>query len=412
MKHLITRTAGLALAFGIFFGSACTQFAVTEKPSERVSSEQTFEQRLEQINRQISQNPENDSLIVEKARLLLNRAENVIEPENREPYYRSLRDLHLNYIYADKPLPSGLESLLVRGWNRENRTGLRLLQEDGSETERLNYTRAVDHFENAITVLPDSTSTLFLLSTTHYKMGNLTSAIETLDQAGDLNGEDQMRLREKLAYLHLESGDFEEAIRRYQSLVQQYPEDDHYRHGLVNAMIIKRDHNGAIELLEELQSEYPNRVSYRQSLASEYYFRFEQNAGKLADSETGISDTVNTENLQNLVQDLQRADTLYQNLRTVLPTNRENLYTMASFYTNAAYSLDDLKKRFNIPDDAGLEDYRYQYLNKALSLWEQLADLSPDNTEFLTQLYHIYVALDMSDKANALEQTLNLNTDL
>jgi tetratricopeptide (TPR) repeat protein len=412
MKHLITRTAGLALAFGIFFGSACTQFAVTEKPSEPDSSEQTFEQKLEQLDRQISQNPENDSLIVEKAQLLLNRAENVSDPEDREPYYRSIRDLHLNYIYADESLPSGLESLLVRGWNQENRSGLRLLQEDGSETVRMNYPKAVNHFENAITILPDSISTLFLLSTTHYKMGNLTSAIETLDQAGDLNEEDQRRLREKLAYLYLESGDFEEAIRRYQSLVEQYPEDDHYRHGLINAMIIKRDHNGAIELLEELQSEYPNRVSYRQSLASEYYFRFEQSAEMITDSKGESPVTLDMQRFQNLVQDLQRADTLYQNLRTVLPTNRENLYTMASFYTNAAYSLDDLNNQFNIPNDADLNEYREQYLNKALPLWEQLADLSPDNTEFLSQLYHVYVALDMSDKANALEQSLNLNTDL
>jgi hypothetical protein len=85
---------------------------------------------------------------------------------------------------------------------------------------------------------------------------------------------------------------------------------------------------------------------------------------------------------------------------------------MASFYTNAAYSLDDLNNQFNIPNDADLNEYREQYLNKSLPLWEQLADLSPDNTEFLSQLYHVYVALDMSDKANALEQTLNLNTDL
>jgi hypothetical protein len=85
---------------------------------------------------------------------------------------------------------------------------------------------------------------------------------------------------------------------------------------------------------------------------------------------------------------------------------------MASFYTNAAYSLEDLETRFNISDDSDLDDKRDQYLNKALPLWEQLADLSPDNTEFLTQLYYIYVALDMSDKANALEQSLNLNTDL
>lgn len=396
--------SSLVLAFGIFFSFSCSNLKNTEKPDTSGSDVQTLQEEIQIINRKISENPEESSLQVEKANLLYRYAQTLPDPSTRKPVYTNIRDIADNLSAQSDPSENAfdpLEDVLVKAWRTEHGNGIKLIHKDESEQSNEDIGMIVSHFENAITIMPDSLKTYSVLATTHYQHGNLSDAIETLESAGTKLDPGKPEIAEKLAYLYLESGKLSEAEIRYRQLVENHPEKILYKHGLINVLILSDRHEQAIELLEKLSEEYPTRYNYQESLATELYYLFKKSTEQyLQDSGNSLSENDRDE----LVNLLNSAHSIFESIQESLPTTEENLYRVATFYKNTSLRLKELS---STNEEETFSDLQTQYMEYSLPLWERLAELNPENMGYVSNLHQVYLELGMNEDAESLERSYN-----
>lgn len=401
MIHRITRMSGLVLAFGIFFSFSCSNLENTASNGSSSSNENSLQQQIREINQKISKNPGNSELLVEKVNLLHRYSQTIPDPTNRKPVYSTIRDIADHYSATFGNGSDRLNNILIQAWRSEQTSGIRKLQEDTSERSDEEANTIIAHFENAITINPDSLKTYNVLATTQYQQGNLNDAIETLETA-DMRGEqDKPEIEEKLAYLYLESGNLDEAERRYLRLVENHPEKLLYKHGLINVLILSDKHEEAIERLEKLSEEYPTRYNYQESLATELYYIFKNRTDQyLLNDENQLTENESDE-LTNL---LDSAHSLFESIQESLPTTEEGLFRIATFYKNTSMRLKELSAN---NDGEFFTDLQNEYMGYSLPIWERLAELNPENMGYISNLHQVYLELGMIEEAESLERSYN-----
>lgn len=398
MMYQIPRMLSLVLTFGIFFTLSCSTVRNTETENSS-DDETTLQEQISDINREISENPQNIDLQVEKAQLLHRYSQTFSAPQNRNPVYLNLRDIADSYS-SDSEISEPLNEILFEAWHNEQQSGISLLQEDEANWSEEEVSRITAHFENAITLIPDSLQAYNLLATTQYQHGSVDQAIQVLEQAEQQRDSYNPAIAEKLAYLYLESGNLAEAERRYRDLVEFNPDKLLFKHGLINVLILSDKHEETIEMLEELSDEYPTRYSYQESLATELYYLFESktNAYVSGNSNNELSD----EDREELTSLLSSVHSIFETIQESLPTSEENLLRMASFYKKAADRLGQL------PDEDGeLDEMETDFMEYSLPLWERLVEINPENLGYINNLHQVYLNLDMQEDAESIERSYN-----
>lgn len=398
MTYQIPRMLSLVLTFGIFFTLSCSTVRNTETDNSS-DDETTLQEQISDINREISETPQNIDLQAEKAQLLYRYSQTFSAPQNRNPVYLNLRDIADSYT-SDSEISEPLNEILFEAWHNEQQSGISLLQEDEANWSEEEVSRITAHFENAITLIPDSLQAYNLLATTQYQHGSVDQAIQVLEQAEQQRDSYNPAIAEKLAYLYLESGNLAEAERRYRDLVEFNPDKLLFKHGLINVLILSDKHEETIEMLEELSDEYPTRYSYQESLATELYYLFESktNAYVNGNSNNELSD----EDREELTSLLSSVHSIFETIQKSLPTSEENLLRMASFYKKAADRLGQL------PDEDGeLDEMETDFMEYSLPLWERLAEINPENLGYINNLHQVYLNLDMQEDAESIERSYN-----
>ncbi len=394
--------AGLALAFGIFFAISCTSTEnIVQTPHEH-SSEPTYDEQLRNINEQISISPDNQRLYVEKAQLLSGYAASFGSPGQRLNLYKNLRDLSTGN-HGNQP---EITSIKKNAWNKEQSNGVRLLQED-SDISHEQAQIIIAHFDNAITLIPDSLQTYNLKATTLYRIGNLHAAIETLETAKTFKTGSTSNLDEKIAYLHLESGNIQEALSLYNQLSEAYPDDENYLNGLINALILNEQHEEAISILKELSEQYPARFFYQEALATETFFLVRKKSEELLQSNP---DELNVEEKLNMITTyLSDSHSIFDALSSDAPIHEESTLRIAAFYKNSASLLSSLADELEIEAEIKeeLEEMYLTFTEKSLPSWERLAEINPNNLDYLVNLKEVYQALGMNEEADAIERSIN-----
>lgn len=406
MKYFKTRTAFLTgIAFGIFFTLSCATVDKTEAPTESGSVSNSFDERLSYLNQRIRSNPRNEEVRIQKAEVLYEYAISRLNPEERKPIYQNLR------IAADdsQTLPNArtkINDVLKKAWNTEQGSGIRLLQEDWSETYETHFNHIIAHLNNAIIIIPDSLITYSLKSTTLYRRGHIIEAIGTLVTANQISNGTNTGIREKLAYLYSESGDHNEAISLYSELTQEYPSRDYYRYGLINTLIINKQHDDAVMILKNLAGQYPARVNYRESLATELFYIFSNKADLLSGNPPAAGALQN--DLNETLGILEEARTLFDELNSQIPSNEENTFRMGTFYMNASHKLHELSK-LGVGEEVEDELLKKsnEYMEAALPFWERIAEITTENMEYLNILRSVYLELGMNEEADSIERTFN-----
>lgn len=407
MKYFQTRMAFptfLGFAFGIFFTLSCATTQTAETSEQPRTSQEQFDTQLNRLNAEIRDNPENDALKVQKATLLAGHANTFQNPGQRNPLYRNMNDLSRN-VNPDSREMLQIDRLLKNAWSTERNEGVRLLQEDRSESFDNHFDDIVAHLDNAITLIPDSLVTYSLKATTLYRRGHLSDAIATLESARERTDANKPDIDEKLAYLHLESGNAPESIRLYSGLTQNYPSNEHFQHGLINALIINEQHEDAAELLREMTERYPSRHHYRESLATEMYRAFSYKANRMTDRREGLYD----DSIRDLFNILEEIHTIFEDLQDQVPSNEETTFRKAVIYKNAALKLSEIRNI--LPPDrvtsSELADFHEEYMMLSLPHWERLAELNPDNMDYMNSLYTVYLELGMDEDAESIERMYN-----
>lgn len=387
----------IGIAFGIFFITSCTSTGFLNE-SDREAS-------LEEIQAQIEKDPDNSDLKIEKLDILFDLARNNPSPLLRKPYYRNMYDTAMEISYQSGSHSAEIDQKLNQAWSFEQGQGVTLLQKDETENFEQHLNTIIAHFDNAITVQPDSLVTYTLKATTLYEGGQIEDAIQTLEMAISTGEQTDPQIQEKLAYLHLEVGNLDRSIDLYKELALENFSDFNIQNGLVNAYVLNEQHEEAVEVLRELTETYPNRPEYQEALATELFFIFEKDAADfIAESGTSQADIADSENLLNLLREI---DDIFSDLQEELPTAEEGAERMASFYTKAANTSSDLANVTNGDIQENFNQIEIDFYNQALPLWQKLAELQPENIEYRENLYQIYLELDMEDEAQSIEQSIN-----
>lgn len=391
----------VGIAFGIFFITSCTSTGFLNK-SDNSSDESDREASLEEIQTQIEKDPDNSDLKIEKLEILFDIARNNPSPLLRQPYYRNMYDTAMEISYQSDSHSAEIDQKLNQAWSFEQGQGVSLLQQDETENFELHLNTIVAHFDNAITVQPDSMVTYTLKATTLYESGQIEDAIQTLEKAITTGDQTDLQIQEKLAYMHLEVGNLDRSIEIYKELALENFSDSNVQNGLVNAYVLNEQHEEAVEVLRELTETYPNQPEYQEALATELFFIFEKDAADFL-ANPGISQS-NSENLLNL---LREVDVIFSELQEKIPTAEEGTERMASFYTQAANTASDLANVTNGDIQNSFNQIEIDFYNQSLPLWLKLAELQPENIEYRENLYQLYLELDMEDEAQSIEQSLN-----
>lgn len=405
MYHLSTRMVSLVLAFGIFFALSCSTFQSSTETPQSLFEAGNYENALRIVNSEIQDNPDDLSLQLLKAKILQKTAVENYEPENREPVYSNLKNTTDEISFATDAYLSKTDSLLTSAWLLEQSAGVRLLQQDGNNSFDQNFKRVVAHFNNALTIIPDSIVTYNLLATTFYRHGNLSDAISTLESIVEQGFTRPPETCEKLAYLYLEAGRIEQSVEIYETLSANYPDSEIYQQGLVNSYILGDMHTDAIALLEELTGVYPNRVQYREALATErFYVMNHQIQNDIQDPDF---ETLSESDIDQILEKLDEISNIYRDVDETLPSSEERQQRIAAFYVSSADLLGEIAPFAEASTRDRLSEQKETYLRASIPYWQTLYEANSDRTAYGYSLIEVYNELGMKDQAELLQQQIN-----
>ena len=402
----VTRMSSLWLAFGLFFMVSCTAFEQSARQTD--TSLHTLQGELTRIDQQLSQEPENDALLIRKQELLFQLAEYLEAPQQRTDIYHEITLIASSPPFITDPLIGEMNETRKQVWSREQSSGIMLLQQDKREGTSSYYPQITAHFNNAIAILPDSLVTYSLLATTYYEQGAIQQAINTLNLAVNQNRTANPEIIEKLAWLQLETGNRDESVELYEQLVREHPRNSHYLHGLVNAYVISGRNDRAIERLSLLMEEFPSRLYYLEALFEQHFYLTESKITSLLLS--GDSEGDNEITIEMILLSAENMEELFNSIRETVPMNEELNFKTGLYFSYMADLLEPLADLgYNGSVKSALISQKSEsYLKQALELIENAAGMNPERMEYRYRLHDIYLRLGMTEEADQIERTLNL----
>lgn len=403
MHHLSTRMVSLVLTFGIFFALSCSTFKTSTDSPQALYEAGKYESALRTINKEIQNNPDDLDHQFLKAEILQKMAVENYPPDNRESVYSNLRTTTEEISFSTDAYQTKTDSILTSAWMLEQSEGVRLLQQDDTNTFDEHFNTVIAHFNNALTIIPDSIVTYNLMATTYYRHGNLSDAIKTLESIEEQGFSQPPTTLEKLAYLYLEAGQIEKSVEIYEGLSASYPDSEIYQQGLVNSYILGDMHTDAIVLLEELSDVYPNRIQYREALATERFYVIQQQTL----NSTAAGETFSESEIDQLLQQLDEISSSYRDIDEMMPSSEERQQRIAAFYVSSADMLGEVIPHTNDSFINRLSEQRETYLRASIPYWQTLYEANSDRSAYAYSLIEVYTELGMDDQAELLEQQIN-----
>lgn len=407
MCSFLARTASLLLAFGFFFFSSCTTPLLTMEEVRKHQSEGETRKALAGANRLLEEEPENGELLYLKAALLKELAEALDEPSARRNHYLEMRQT-LDQIppEADSSLLEARRNLILSTWRKEQDEGIRLLHRSAHEPHYEEIGPVIRHYENALAINPDSSSTWNLKAMAHYQAGDLQGALSTFRDADSILRPMPDELKEKLAFLLLEEGQLEASISLYEELLDRSPADDRIRHGLVNATILSGDHERSVRHLRELTERDPDNPEYHEALATELFFQTRNELEELV-SHARAGGEISGRHEKVLAR-LEEAEHHYQLVREADPEREEINFVTAAFYKNSAARLFELAETADGELSGLLAGKAREFLLRSIPIWQEVAERNPENPEIWKNIWQIYTHLEMEEEAAEIRSRFNL----
>lgn len=416
MTYRIARMTSLVLAFGFFFGCSAFENLTGSGESAEEGPDSGLRTDLESVNRSLEEGEATPRLYFRKGKILRQMAAEAESPAARTPLYREMRSA----LTSGRELagPGGGETteeireLLQVSWSNEHNSGLRYIGTGapGDSLENANYGRAVDHFRNAIVILPDSLVTYRIKAETHYRNDRPERAISTLEDAREAAGELPAPMVEQLGFLYFERGAYERAIDAYEQGRPRENGHPELARGLANAYMQAGRHGEALELLNWLRERDPENRNYSLAAAAERYF-----AGRSLLEGTGSAPEARADSalFRQADDHFRQAEALYEELTEEEPENEELRRQIADFYQNVA-SL--YRQRLpggepaegTSPPDSLLREYIRHYLTASLPHLEELSSGEVSDPFYTRRLLAVYRYLGMEEEAQALRDNRNL----
>jgi hypothetical protein len=403
-----TRMTSIILVFGFFFSvTGCSTKIQTLGEAEESYNSGDYYEALAITNDILRDNPQNEELLIFKARTLKNIAESIEQPENRFNYYYEMRStLDQAANLASVSLQSERYDIIESAWLEEHSTAERLMEQMNPDSFSDNIQPVIDHLENAILIDPGNSSSYALKATAYYRNGEVQLAVQALQTANNRFDQLPLDVMENLAFLLLEEGQLQKSIELYETLRDQNPDNDEINHGLVNAYILDGQHESSISLLRELLQDNSENLTYNEALATELFFYIQNSVSEMANSD--FSDADVEERHEILMADLDEAESHYRYVQENHPNSAEITFITAAFYKNTANHLLQLAESRGEALSERLTNKANELLSRSIPIWKRVAERNPENPEIWKSIYQIYTHLNMEEEAEDARSKANM----
>lgn len=405
----------IGIAFGFFIGcSVINSLKKSESDSGPNPTTAELEQRLSEIETEISENPANAEIYYQKGRVLNKLAHLQPAPQDRTEYYRQMRQslMKSGSLFQSSTNREGVDKvdeIQKVSWSFEHNQGVEILRTD-STLKSGDFNRAAAHFNNAITIIPDSVVSYKMKAQAHYRNHQVGSAIETLETADNRITSLPSDLLEQLAFLYLEENRHQQAIELYERAELFSDKNLNLIHGLANAYITAGEHAEAVELLQALVESEPENVIYRESYGTELYNLGLQKFDSLL-AESNGNPAVTEQYYEQANTLMNRSAEQLKKARELNPESIGLKKQLAFVYQNIATQLRQVKPQFDESTQREIDKNIEANLNHAVSLFEQLVNQGPEPEQtrrYWKQLYQAYSYLGMQQKATEAKAKANL----
>ncbi|MBO6523590.1 MAG: tetratricopeptide repeat protein [Balneolaceae bacterium] len=374
-----TRLAGLVLAIGFFF--ACS----SSKPSiDSLIAESQYEMALTQIDEQLTEDPNQPGLLIQKGKINTLIAES-LDPRERGEFYAEAITSFGQAAEAgiDSAQQAEVEAIKTKLWSEEHNAGT---AEFNNQEENNDFSLAKAHFSNAIILKPMEASSHLSLATAHFSTGNVQEAISTLNIAKNTLDEVPQKLYENLGFLYLQHGEPDQSVFYYELANKDVTQSKNIAFGLVNAYISSSNNEKAVDLLSDLVENYPNDAALHNVYGTQLYEitgsimndlaqAYQNNDTALVSQIRFEAEGVGEQAEQELIQAYSR-DTL----------NTDYVESLAVFYNNLTGKYLGVHEVAFESDKEALHTKAEILVNFAIEYYEKLTEISPQNETAVSTL--------------------------
>ncbi|MGM0506758.1 MAG: tetratricopeptide repeat protein, partial [Bacteroidota bacterium] len=391
-----------------------------------------YEEALNSAEQALEENPHNPLAHYYKGLALGEMSVEMDPPASRKSNYTDMKesfDMAIAIGDTMESRPAELDDIAeftTSIWAFEHNAGAEIMTSDSAReaTEQPEQT-AIAHFENAITVEPDSSISHIVLSSILYELGEIEQATSAYESAMDIMDEPVMEDYEFLISLYFMQEDFDSARDLAEEALDAYPNESIFAQFLADSYLETGQTEEALDMLRNLISDDPQNAQFRYALGTQLYrlaqeeldaatagfeqsYQMEEQLEQLSESEQSELqnriDEARAEANEREAEGDRLADQAIEEMSesaSLDPDNDEAYNILGIIYQNRAAALFD--KRNNTRDNAlarELDEEARETLQQALENYEQAAELNPEETSYWEALFQVYTTLGMDEEAD------------
>jgi len=433
IPHLV-----IILMIGFVAGCGSSNPLVDEAQSN--IQNQNFEAALSAAEESIQTQPDDPLGYYYKA-VALGEIASTKEAGARKSYYEQMNEAFQQareVATRAEEVPSEIENIdAVRNavWQTEHNTAISYASDDSVKNTVSNpLDVSIAHLDNATMVQPDSVLSWDVKAQVHYMNDNAQGAAAAMEEVMKLKDEPAPEDYARMAGYYSLSDRPEEAIEILEEGQNLYPGNQDITTRLADAYTNAGETQKAISTIETLIETDPENPQFHLVLGTQIYktvlqindslktksdriFELQQKARQAQGSEAEnlnqqISQTENeAEDMQNRIDQLtERAE---EELLTVLeyrPNDASAYNTLGIIYQNKASAFFDKRNRTEDNELAAkIDEQAKDALRQSMEYYENAAEIDPDNTDYWQNLFSIYTALGMDQKAEEAMEKAGMN---
>jgi photosystem II stability/assembly factor-like uncharacterized protein/tetratricopeptide (TPR) repeat protein len=400
-------------------------FRETELPHVAVSSE---DESVELMNRALRYGE---------------KAEKIDNPAYRRAYYKRVRAAieGVQAYYRDSEMPryirERVDELAIIFRTAEHNTGADAFRKfqtvsDPGEADLKLLDRAIEHFENAVLLLPDSTESIFSLAYIQSEAGYNDDAIYWLRKIFETSEDQDKERHDLLIRLYLEENRTEDARNAATVAHERFPDERLFLEYLAELELKDPGPETSPEALNRLIDADPENTLYRYVRGTQTFMqaferlqetvRLHEERWRLEDRLLGASGESERNRIQrelrrvesNIAHTEREGDRLAIAARNDLESavefdpGYEDAHLMLGVMgLNRAAILEEIKMLTQDESEARRLDRKInEFLTLAKTHYEHATQLNPRNREAWENLYRIYLLLNMPDEAERVQRRL------
>lgn len=428
----------VTLFIGILAGCGSSNPFVDDAQSNIKS--QNFEAALNAAEQSIQNRPE-DPLGYYYKGVALGEIADTKEPTARQEYYKRMNDAFAQaeeVAASAEGVPSEIERIAAvknAVWQTEHNKAISYASDDSVKNTVSNPMEiSIAHLDNATTIQPDSVLSWDVKAQVHYMNDNVQGAVTAMEKVIELKDKPAAEDYARMAGYYSLAEMPEDAITVLEKGQETYPANKDIATRLADAYTNAGNTEQAIATIEALIEKEPENPQFHLVLGTQIYKTvlnlsdsLKANSDQLFDLEQELKNAEGSsanqmkqqissleesnDQLQSRITSLTEKAT--EELNTVLeyrPNDATAYNTLGIIYQNKASALFDKRNRTaDNTEAANIDTEAKEALKQAMEYYESATEIDPENQDYWKNLFSIYTALGMDQKAEEAMEKAGMN---